>query len=337
MIKLKAFVFGDEECGKSELIKQLANPSYESPLDHIYRATKFPDFYVIKLGRDNIQIWENLSKVPVHIKDVTVGIYCIDLLIKITDERLLKIQEQLNEYKVLCPNAEFILVGTRSDMVLNKESLLRKQLDKLPFDTFIATSARQAQGSKELRNFLIAQAKEMNLILKTRNQFAKDSVLYTILDNLNKEAKRLKLADPAIEKLGAHVLSLLESIHETKQPEDIAQAIKTFTNNSRDDLQNKHHTLTALLKTFASALTVAAIAAMIGFAIGFALGAWTGPGAFFAAITLGSKSALYVVAGTTVSGFAAGGLFGYRFFSQPALGMVDQVAEQVAELSSKTI
>lgn len=105
-------------------------------------------------------------------------------------------------------------------------------------------------------------------------------------------------------------------------------AVKYFLANCKIQLTSKHTPIYKAIMIFAIAAVVTVLAGVIGFGIGFVAGAWTGPGAFFAAIAAGAAAALSVVAIGSSLGLLSG-IGAKRFFKDPS----EQVTSDVEKFS----
>ncbi len=101
------------------------------------------------------------------------------------------------------------------------------------------------------------------------------------------------------------------------QAVDKDAAVKAFLTHCKSQLAPKHASIAKAVMIFAVAAVVTVLAGVIGFGIGFVAGAWTGPGAFFAAIAAGAAAALSVVAIGSSLGLL-GGVAAHRYLKDPS-------------------
>lgn len=354
MTQLRAYIFGNIHTGKTELLKHLHSQNYINDPKHLYKPTKEAKFSSITIqnkgSAETILIEFCDMGGHLHFKPlmqtyatgIDLGLYCIDLSIKIDDAKLQQIKNDITLFKKINPDAQLILVGTKRDIAL-KDSLetVKKQLSDIDFTAAVSTSARELEGSKELYNVLHAEANKkwlptdeeycdfhspINAIERARNRCNINSDLYHALDNLNNKA--LSLPYKSFEALAVQVNILLDDLANTSIS-DKTQSINTFSKNCSELLDGKYYQVKRAIAAIATTAFVASISALIGFSIGFALGAWSGPGAFFSGLITGCSQALAVAEGSAISGLGTFALSAHYFFkTTPIMESVNDVAEK---------
>ncbi|MCL9683725.1 GTPase domain-containing protein [Legionella maioricensis] len=354
---LRATLMGMEKTGKTAIFNRLGSATYTGPITHQYRPTIAPDFNVMPVSNSsepmNIQIWDmpgeaarKAMSIPLTFSSSRFGLYCVDLSIEMTEEMVSAAQKELNEYRAYNPDAQLILVGTKSDIALpNAMETAQNLLAEIPFARIISTSAQEENGLKDLQDFLTLEAKKLipqnrrpcccpqtppvNAILKARNRCPQDSDLYHALNNLNNRMQHLDAG--LVEAIGEEANILLNNIADPSVT-DKTTSINLFIEKSNEQLQGKHHTLRNIILSVAITAAVTIIAGTIGFGIGFALGAWSGPGAFFTAIATGCASALAVTGGASLFGIGALAYTAHRFFkTTPVQESINEIAEAANE------
>ncbi|MBL7481450.1 Rab family GTPase [Legionella bononiensis] len=361
---LKAFIFGAEGVGKTELCKKLTNPQYTNKPDQKYSRSIGPDFNTIEIpnieGIKKVQLnlWETSGNPkfkntsPFFLAGSDFGLFCIDLSKPVDQQIIDELNDDLAMFREANPAALLLLVGTKSDEALpNALENAKQQFKQIPFKSAVSTSAREIEGTLELFNLitletpkialqkqeeelknaqeLIKNTEQRMTILYARNRCMENSDLYRALDKLNHEAK--ELSPETIKTLGIETNSLLDKL-EDPTIDDKAPCFKTFIANCNRAIKGTHYELKSTLLTFVYAAAVTIIAAVIGFGIGFALGAWSGPGAFFTGLAAGSASAVSVAVGSSLSGAGTLIYSAHHFFKTTTLlSSINQVAEHANE------
>ncbi|WP_162264382.1 Rab family GTPase [Legionella quateirensis] len=357
---LKAFIFGAEGVGKTELCKKLTKPQYTNKPHQKYSRTIGPDFNTIEIpdieGIKKVQlnIWETSgnpklkNNTPFFLPGSNFGLFCIDLSKPVDQQIIKELNDDLATFREANPAALLILVGTKRDEALpNALENAKQQFEQIPFISAVSTSARETNGALELVKVItletpkIAQQKQeeelkkaqelindveqRKTILHARNRCTEDSDVYRALDKLNLEAK--DLSPETIKALGIETNSLLDKL-EDPTIDDKEPCFKTFIANCNRAVKGTHYELKSALLTLVYAAAVTVIAAVIGFGIGFALGSWSGPGAFFTGLAAGSASAVSVAVGSSLSGAGTLIYSAHHFFkTTPVLSSINQVAE----------
>lgn len=360
MTKLKAIMFGAEQIGKTELIKQLKDPKYINVGDNDCRPTLGCDFFNISLknetSKDNNQIdfWDMSglerykSDLSLYANNIDLALYCVDLSKEIDEVRLEQIKTDIKQVREKSPNAKLILVGTKNDVALpNALTVIGKQLADIGFTAAVPTSARQVDGSKELLNILQVEANKKSLpkenddfyhpkidILKARDRCPKGSDLYLALDNLNNVVIN-ELTIQKIEAIGKEAMTLITDLQNPSIP-DKTNSINLFRTNCNEQAQGENHVVRSAIVVVVMTAIITAIAAMIGFGIGFALGAWTGPGAFLTGLAAGQASAVAVAGSTALVGSGTLPYMGHRLFkATPIQESINNIAEKAMDNGPK--
>ncbi|MCL9682556.1 Rab family GTPase [Legionella maioricensis] len=326
MIVLNVFIFGSEQSGKTELLKQLSSPEYLSPLEHPYQPTIGIYYTTITIpnesNEDNITL--NLGDMGGQDRfngDVEIlahfdfGLYCIDLSREIDEIKLKEIKDDINKFREINPHAQLVLVGTKADVALsNALNNVLQQLEEFTFAATVSTSAREARGSKKLYKALCLEAHKklrpneedyrsfynpLNNIQQARNRCLQGSDLYNALDNLNNKA--INLPFYVVSALGTEANILLDNIQNPSNP-DIMASINLFHENCNELVQGRYQAVINAIWTLTITAAITIIAGVIGFGIGFALGAWSGPGAFFTGLAAGWASSMAVAGGASLFG-----------------------------------
>ncbi|RUR20726.1 hypothetical protein ELY21_01180 [Legionella sp. km535] len=359
-MNLKAFTFGAEGVGKTELIKKLSNPDYTNQPGQRYNRSIGADFSIIQIPDR-----EGIKKTPLSLWDMSgnpkfrgisscffpnsdFGFACVDLSKPLDQQTIDELNDDLALFRQLNPDALLILVGTKSDAALpNALENAQQQFAPIPFLAAVPTSARNADGSQELLNLITLEARKLVLlrqeeelnktqellneieqrktILNARNRCIEDSELYRALDQLNDKAQNL--SPEIIKILGIETHNLLDTL-EDRTIYDKEPCLKSFVAKCNKAIKGTHYELKSALLALAYAAAVTVIAAVIGFGIGFALGAWTGPGALFTGLAAGSASAVSVAVGASVSGTGTLIYAAHHFFKPtPLLNSINHVAQ----------
>lgn len=359
---IKTFILGAEGAGKTELNKHLTFPGYVNTAERKYSRSIAPDFNTVKItnaaGIDNatLQVWDSPGNQQYKTNFKTkfyskshFGLFCIDLSKPLDEKVISELKNDIAEFNAINPEAYLILVGTKSDISLPDALQTTQQVfAEYPFTAAVATSAREADGSQELLNHLVVlipriigelQQEQLKLteeikqyederrtILHARNRCNINSNLYFALDKLHHEAAPLSVSQ--VKKLGHETNTLLDHL-ENSNIQDKIPSIKTFLTNCTEEVQGKDYLLKNTLLTIAYSLTLSVIASLIGFGVGFALGAWSGPGAFFTGLAMGSASAITVVSSASLCGTGTFAYSTYQFFkSTPILSALKETAEK---------
>lgn len=357
MKKLKAYIFGKENVGKSELVKKLHMAEYISSLEQKYIPTINAHHSHLKIHTEENEeeIQFELCDMPGHSRSKAstdifsaksnYGIYCIDLSKEMSALRIKEFKEDIELFQKINPYAKLLLVGTKNDIALPRSlEMAQEQLADIKFQAVISTSTRTIDGTKELYDVLKIESKKkllpnpddffeffnvVNPIIKARNRCAEDSSLYAALNNLNEQAKELPFN--IIESLGHEAETLLNNL-EDRAITDKATSINAFVEHSTLLIRDEYYTLNSAVLSIAITAAVTVIAGLIGFGIGFALGLWSGPGAFFTALAAGNACAASVVGSTTAVGLCTFAYTSLIFFRPPPiLHAVERVAEQARE------
>lgn len=340
---IKVFILGNQRSGKTELAKQLDNQAYVNTEQTSYHSTLGADFYHIKVDNHLVQIWDSpgderySSMVNCFMGGTHVAIYCVNLSAEVTQDELLNIKKQINNFKNINPGADLILVGTHYDKALPGTcERICEQLNDFQFAACLSISTRTPNSSVKLRDFLISKDQEvqkqinqnLNKIMTARNRCRQGSDLYNALDHLNNEALHGQLNEQAIEVLGTEAHILLDTVL-NPNPYKLEDVLNVFVTHCNEQLPGRSR-LKAVIMSIAITATLTAVAAAIGFGIGLAVGAWSGPGAFFSGIVLGKASAMWVLAATSVTSVGTISYSSYRFLNNPVKNIVDKFVEEVA-------
>lgn len=359
---IKAFILGAEGAGKTELNKHLTFPGYVNTAEKKYFRSIAPDFNIVTIPNANgtdkttLQIWDapgnqqykTIFKNKFYAKS-HFGLFCIDLSKPLDQNVISELKSDLAEFKAINPGAHLILIGTKNDITLpNALQTAQQEFAEYPFTAAVATSAREADGSQELLNHLVVlipriigelQQEQLKLteeikqyeeerrtILHARNRCSINSNLYFALDKLHHETACLSVSQ--VKKLGHETNTLLDHL-ENSNIHDKTPCIKAFITHCTEEVQGKDYLLKSTLLTIAYSLTLAVMASLIGFGVGFALGAWSGPGAFFTGLAMGSASAITVVSSASLCGTGTFAYSSYQFFkSTPILSALKETAEK---------
>ena len=361
---LKAFIFGAEGVGKTELCKKLINPQYTNKPEQKYSGSIGPDFNTIEIPNSEgikkvqLNLWDTSGNPkfkntpPFFLPGSDFGFFCVDLSKPVDQQIIDELNDDLATFRKANPAALLILVGTKNDKALpNALEKAKQQFEHIPFKSAVSTSSREIEGALELFNLitletpkiarqkqeeelikaqeLINDAEQRKTILYARNRCVGDSDLYRALDKLIDEAK--DLSPETIKTLGIETNNLLDKL-EDPTIDDKEPCFKTFVANCNRAIKGTHYELKSTLLTFVYAAAVTVIAALIGFGIGFALGAWSGPGALFTGLASGSASAVSVAVGSSLSGVGTLIYSAHHFFkTTPVLSSINQVAEHANE------
>ena len=337
MIALNVFIFGCEQSGKTELLKQLSSPEYLSPSEHQYQPTIGIYYTTLTIpyeaNQENITLTlgdmggQDRFNADEVLTDMDFGLYCIDLSKEIDEIKLKEIKNDIKKFKGINPNAQLILVGTKADVALsNALNNALQQLEDFTFAATVSTSAREVRGSRKLYNALCTEAHKklrpseedyrsfynpLNRIQQARNRCIADSNLYNALENLNNKASNLP--SHLIEALGAEANILLDHIQDASNP-DMTSSINLFHENCNELVQGKYHAVINAIWTLTITAAVTIIAGIIGFGIGFSVGLWSGPGAFFTGLITGCSSSVAVAGGASLFGLGTLAYTAHTFF-----------------------
>lgn len=356
MKKLKAFIFGDEQIGKSELVKKLLSSDYINSDEHQYKptiGTYYSQLIIIDDGEEDIQIelcdmggqikFKSLTNIYSEKSDF--GIYCIDLTRKIDETQIKIIKADIERFKEYSPDAQMVLVGTKSD-IARPDALTkaREILADIPFKKAIPASSRTVNGTKVLYTLLRSESRQKklpspkeyvdffnisNLIIKARNRCVEDSTLYTALNHLNYNARQLPFH--IIEGLGLEANTLIDHLENTYLV-DKTKVIDSFIQKSNQWIRGEDYVLKSIIQAVAISALITVITAIIGFGIGFGLGLWSGPGAFFTGLAAGCAAALEVTGSASLLGLGTLSCTTYMFFkTTPLLESVKNVAQKATE------
>ncbi len=357
MKKLKAYIFGKENIGKSELVKKLHTAEYVCPLDQQYIPTIGAHYsHLIIHTEDNeeeIQIelcdmaGQSRSKLSTNIfsEESNYGLYCIDLSKEISTLHIKEFKKDIKRFQEVNPYAQLILVGTKNDLALpHSLEMVQEQLANIKFQAVVSTSTKTIDGAKELYDILTTESKKKLLpnpgdlheffnvispIIKQRNRCAEDSSLYAALNNLHEQAKELPFN--IIEPLGKEVETLLNHLEDPTITDKTA-SINAFIEHSELLIRGANYTLKSVIISVAITAVITVIAGLIGFGIGFALGLWAGPGAFFTGLATGSACAVAVAAGASAVGLCTLAYTSLIFFrAPPLLQAVEEMAQQAQQ------
>lgn len=332
-MKVKIGIWGGIGSGKSSLLAQLT-PSIDEqqiityiPKRTLQRPHNFDTvpmtmcFYDKPDRESNSQFWER--------KKVDISIYCIDSSHMLDERRIDKIKEDIAEFQKFIKknnrNTRLIIALTKSDRAVdNAFETLRKAV--LPIPT-VATSVEDLEIEK-----LWEQLDTISIILKMenmRNQFPKQSNMYTLLDNFNCELQRLPFSTRVA--LASEVEILLNPTQES----GVQKPIESFLKRCDEIVCGKYSTIENILISIAIAAAVFILAAFMGFFMGFSLGAWTGPGAFFTGLAVGGMSAVAVVAGAPLLGLSALGVSVHTLFKPLSVEIAyNEIAVEARALNS---
>lgn len=328
-MKVKIGIWGGIGSGKSSLLAQLT-PSIDEqqiityiPKRTLQRPHSFDTvpmtmcFYDKPDRESNSQFWER--------NKVDISIYCIDSSHVLNEWRIQQINEDIALFKKNNPNTRLIVALTKSDSAVdNAFETLRKAV--LPIPT-VATSVKDLEIEK-----LWEQLDTISIILKMenmRNQFPKQSNMYTLLDNFNRELQRLPFSTRVA--LASEVEILLNPTQES----GVQKPIESFLERCDEIVCGKYSTIENILISIAIAAAVFILAAFMGFFMGFSLGAWTGPGAFFTGLAVGGMSAVAVVAGAPLLGLSALGVSAHTLFKPLSVEIAyNEIAVEARALNS---
>ncbi len=360
MNRFKAVLFGATRVGKTAINQKLCGLA----VSQRYNTTLGADFNTLKISSHNgmdditIALWDTpsdprfkASYSALTLSNVDLGIYCIDLSEEITEEIIAGIKSDINELQSRNPNAQLILIGTKSDCAREQAlETARQKLAAISFNKIISTSSYADNGVEELYDYLAKSAHDKyiqekirlykaneqgNGILFARNLCNTQSELYRALDNLYNQAKDLN--SQTSTTLGNITCDLMFNLLNT-QVTDKMGAINSFVQQSNELLQNKYSGIVNSILTVAITAVVTVVAAIIGFGIGVALGAWSGPGAFFTGLLAGSASALAVAGGSSLVGVGTLAYTAYRFFRpSPVVEATNEVAEKAMASNLRSI
>lgn len=348
--EMTMLVFGEYRSGKSELVKKLIDPTkmFSQKYDQTFGAEHFK----IESKKYNLHIWDisgdekydNLLSCYMRF-DANVALICIDLFTPLSKRSVREsVASWLCKLRQHNSGVPVIIVGLGSDRadsgtLAEFEALAAQNANcQQPSGTgmdnniygFCVTSAKTTDGIRKLKNMTIRLMQHERLedkLLTHEEEHEHDamaaalsmagctanlSLLYTELLNLQRALDHIP-DRTTVRRIGAEAETLVIALQ--NQNENHMAAIQAFEHNCRIVLHGKHPWKRKALKLVASvaiAATVAVITAVLGGFAGLALGAWTGPGAFVAALTSGFGLALVVI--TSLMGAAGGGLALFGLF-----------------------
>ncbi|CEG57388.1 GTPase domain-containing protein [Legionella fallonii] len=357
MKKLKAYIFGHNKIGKSELVKKLHTTEYITPSEQEYIPTTEAHH-----SHMMIHSGENEEPTQIELYDMSgsarsaalsnifsakfdYGIYCIDLSEILSEFQVKEIKKDIGQFQNTNPHAKLILVGTKSDIAFpNALNNICKQLADIKFQATVTTNTKTIDGAKELYDVLKAESRKktlpnkddlrnffnvVNPIIKARNRCVEDSSLYAALNNLHEQAKDLPFN--LIESLGQEAHVLLNHLEDPAITDKMA-SINAFVEHGHQLIRGEHNEIKSAILSVAITALVTVVAALIGFGIGFALGLWAGPGAFFTALAAGCFNAVAVTGGASAIGLCTLVYTSLTFFrAPPVLQAVTEVALQAQE------
>ncbi|CDZ76498.1 GTPase Era [Legionella massiliensis] len=309
---IKVAFLGKEASGKTQLINKIVYKN-KARFEEISRPSVGPDFLVRnqeppkgKSSKNNemklFQLWdfpgverfEKLSE-P-FLRDCQLGVFCIDLTTDIDD---VYIQEKIKLFRQYNPDSPIILVGTKADAQNANVTRYNQLQENKVFAASVITSAKAGVNTEELFSLLGDKFPKPSVYAEARAR------LLTELKDVSQEKKNL--INLQLETLEQHISA------PRTEPQTKANTINAFSSNCEAILDGEKSGLLRAVAAVAAAAFVTVVAGSIGFGIGFALSWWTGPGAFFAAITTGYAAAS-VVATSVSLGALAGGLTAYGLF-----------------------
>ncbi|KTD11041.1 Rho GTPase (Miro-like) [Legionella gratiana] len=307
MARFKVVLFGKQGSGKTQLSHQVAlKGNYEenasSTVGVEYLSRKMEDNHVLHVWDiAGSEIYKKLYRS--YYRGAILGLLCIDLTREIDQDQ---INNEVQLFRDICPNAPIILVGTKSDLPHKDIELFKKNIASELFSNYIVTSAKEKTGIDELYAEITKHCQGLNESLWNR-------AVQNLLVSLNElPPNKEKLIKAELEKLSKVLLAKSDELGVVSSTK--TDAIEHFTNNCKTILEGKHPNVFKAVTTVAVAAAVTIAAAFIGFSISFFLGSWTGPGAFVTGF-IGAYSAAVAVAASSITiGVAAGGITAYGLF-----------------------
>lgn len=309
-MKIKVGIWGGLQSGKTSLFWQLAPTISSQPASFIRKRrvqrSLENDAEVLNMSfydkpdhETNSEFWQN--------NEVDVSIYCIDVSRELNQTRIDQINYDIEQFSKRNPKTRLIVAATQNNIISNAAfDTLKKIVHPIP----TVTTPELGQDPVALWE----QLDTIALILKMeskRNAFPTTSNLYKLLDNFNHELLHLPL--PTRVALIREVETLVNALV-APQREATEHSIESFLENCDDIVCGKYSVVKNILISIAIAAAVFIFAAGMGFLMGFSLGAWTGPGAFFTGLAVGSISAIAVVVGAPVLGIGAFGVSAHTLF-----------------------
>ena len=309
-MKIKVGICGGLQSGKTSLFWQLAPIISSQPVSliserHVSRSLGNDadvlnmSFYDKSDRETNSEFWQN--------NELDISIYCIDLSRELNQARIVQINYDIEQFSIRYPKRRLIIAATQNNITSTEAfDSLKKIVHPIP------TVSTPELGQDPVA--LWEQLDTIALILKMenmRNKFPTTSNLYNLLDNFNHELQHLPL--PTRSALIREVEQLVSALV-APQRDAKEHSIESFLENCDEIVCGKYNTVKNIAISIAIAAAVFIFAAGMGFFMGFSLGAWTGPGAFFTGLAVGSISAIAVVIGAPVLGIGAFGVSAHTLF-----------------------
>ncbi|KTD16992.1 hypothetical protein EAW55_06790 [Legionella jordanis] len=313
---VEVVTLGAKNSGKTQIIHRLfcSLPFSERPLDWdpVYWVTKYYSRIKLSIWDLSHEMWECRKKPRLNslVKDfyakAEVVLYCIDLSQEMNE---IAIQNDINAFRQINPDANLILIGTKCDLGLPDAERQFLNLN-LEVTKRIITSLKFDIGIEELCESILSCKRTMWDICE---QNLLDALKHLPFDKCKKIEHEL---DFLYEELGRN--------------SDKEQCIKNFVLSSQKILEGSHPYFINAVLTFASAIVVTLILVSVGFTGGLALGLWTSPFVLLSAFLKGSPAAIFLGSTGIGSGICTAGFFGYNLFKESKeMGAIKRFAEEI--------
>lgn len=332
-MKLKIGVVGSTQSGKTSL-SRLLTPEDIDLVDVENSSVPVLRTYHSDDKRTHLSVFDLPSKSKylnlnaIFAKGTDVFICCIDLSKELDSREILNIKEECQRLVELSPGAQLLLVGTKSDLA-NDDCLQQYKKAFEPWSLLPVSTV--TPSSVDYRQELLDHFVPIQRIKQVRNRFLKDSELYPLLNTLAVEIRHLpgSIQNTLAQEVEQLITQLLNPLEQDK-----AMHLQAFHDHCKALVPPENTTLLGLLKAIAISIVVTVVAGLIGFGVGFALGAWSGPGAFFTGLAMGTASAIAVAVAAPSLGGATMGYCMHRFLKPSPLEVcLNEVYEQAQQIS----
>lgn len=290
----RATIFGPEHVEKQTVLKKLANPEYQQPVESSFIPIMACEFHPLNSSRAKIQLWgvsgdrRYALMAPTLVRNTNIGIFCVNLHeidTAYSCEQLMA--DYVEPFQAKNPQKPLILVISHNDTTQEQQKALKNLEQHEAFTTVFINPCQQKAKLLELQEFILTQAEQaeqpafvqkppiaLTPYFAIRDKIPQTTTLYQLLDELALLAYK---QSPALKEQIEHQVNTLITGLTSAEVEDKYQLSIDFLQQSTALLPQKNYAIARVIFAVTICALIIVSAAAAGFGIALALASIYGP------------------------------------------------------------